>query len=83
MQEGGIMVTKIKDAARWIVQEHADKKQFTNLPESFGIKKLSPPPQPSLDSVLFSCDACSFIDYLTSVPAAAIILRPPVTSNRL
>ena len=41
MYEGGIIVTKIEDAARWIVQEHADKKQFTNLPESFGIKKLS------------------------------------------
>jgi 2-keto-4-pentenoate hydratase len=41
MLEGGIMVTKIEDAARWIVEEHADKKQFTSLPESFGIKKLS------------------------------------------
>ena len=41
MYEGGIIVTKIEDAARWIVQEHADKKQFTSLPESFGIKNLS------------------------------------------
>ena len=42
MHEGGFLVTKkIEDAARWIVQEHADKKQFTSLPESFGIKNLS------------------------------------------